>query len=141
MKRIMFVGQTGAGKTTLTQALHGEGISYLKTQAVRFRGFVVDTPGEFAENRMYYSALLVSASKADVIGFVQDATRKHNIFPPRFAAMFTKPVIGIVTKTDQAESDLARAEKFLKAAGVKTFFHTSALVNSGIHELLNFLDH
>ena len=91
MKRIMFVGQTGAGKTTLTQALHGEGISYLKTQAVRFRGFVVDTPGEFAENRMYYSALLVSASKADVIGFVQDATRKHNIFPPRFAAMFTKP--------------------------------------------------
>ena len=140
MKKIMFIGQTGSGKTSLTQALRGEGISYLKTQAVRFCGFVVDTPGEFAENRMYYSALLVSASKADVIGFVQDATRKHNIFPPKFAAMFAKPVIGIVTKVDHEEAELARAEKFLKVAGANTIYHTSSVAHEGIHELLRLLD-
>ncbi|MBM9613759.1 EutP/PduV family microcompartment system protein [Desulfobulbus rhabdoformis] len=139
MKKIMFVGQTGSGKTSLTQALNGQAIAYLKTQAVKFSGCVVDTPGEFAENRMYYSALLVSANKADIIGFIQDGTRKKSIFPPKFAAMFNKPVIGIITKNDADQIEPARAEKFLKMAGVETIFSTSAVSQQGIDQLLSLL--
>nr|WP_320011120.1 EutP/PduV family microcompartment system protein [uncultured Desulfobulbus sp.] len=139
MKKIMFVGQTGSGKTSLTQALNGQAISYLKTQAVKFSGCVVDTPGEFAENRMYYSALLVSANKADIVGFIQDGTRKKSIFPPKFAAMFNKPVIGIITKTDAEHVELERAEKFLKSAGVQTIYQASVVSSKGIAELLRLL--
>ena len=68
MKKIMFIGQTGCGKTSLTQALQGKELFYVKTQAVKYCGTVLDTPGEFVENRRFYSALMTSAMKADVIG-------------------------------------------------------------------------
>ena len=35
MKKIMFVGSVGVGKTTLTQRLKGLDIEYFKTQAVQ----------------------------------------------------------------------------------------------------------
>ncbi|MCG8618871.1 MAG: EutP/PduV family microcompartment system protein [Desulfobacterales bacterium] len=140
MKKIMFIGKSGCGKTSLTQALHGQDITYLKTQAVRYQGMVVDTPGEFAENRRFYSALMVSAAKADVIGFVQDATAGASIFPPKFASMFKKKVIGIISKTDVDGCDTERAGRFLKLAGAGTIMETSAVAGSGISGLLDFLD-
>ena len=139
MKKIMFIGKSGCGKTSLTQALHGQDITYLKTQAVRYQGMVVDTPGEFAENRRFYSALMVSAAKADVIGFVQDATARGSIFPPKFASMSRKKVIGIISKTDLAEGDPERAGRFLKLAGAGAIMETSAVKGFGVDGLLEYL--
>ncbi|WDP90339.1 MAG: EutP/PduV family microcompartment system protein [Desulfobacter sp.] len=139
MKKIMFIGQTGCGKTTLTQALRGQEISYVKTQAVKYCGIVVDTPGEFVENRRFYSALMTSALKADIIGLVQDATRKTSIFPPKFAAMFRKKVIGIISKADLSEGDAERSERFLKRAGATAVLTTSATDKTGIPELMALL--
>ena len=56
----MFIGTTGSGKTTLTQALSNEKIEYKKTQAVDFRDYIIDTPGEYIDNKMYYNALIVT---------------------------------------------------------------------------------
>jgi len=139
MKKIMFVGKSRCGKTSLTQALHGQEVSYLKTQAVRYCGTVVDTPGEFAENRRFYSALMVTSAKADIIGFVQDATAATSVFPPKFASMFTKKVIGIVSKTDLEGGDITRAKRFLKLAGARQVFLTSAVESKGIRALLDLL--
>ena len=47
MRKIMFIGRTGAGKTTLTQALKGEDITYQKTQDVQHFNAIKDTPGEY----------------------------------------------------------------------------------------------
>ena len=44
----MFAGRSEAGKTSLTQALKGEAITYQKTQSVCFHDVIIDTPGEYA---------------------------------------------------------------------------------------------
>ena len=49
MKKIVLIGRSESGKTTLTQALKGEKISYHKTQYVNYFDVIIDTPGEYAE--------------------------------------------------------------------------------------------
>lgn len=44
-RKIMFMGRSGAGKTTLTQALYGEDIEYHKTQYVNYSEYIIDPPG------------------------------------------------------------------------------------------------
>ena len=45
MRKIIFIGRSEAGKTTLTQALKGETITYQKTQYVNNYDVIIDTPG------------------------------------------------------------------------------------------------
>lgn len=139
MKKIMLVGKTGCGKTTLTQVLLGLEVAYRKTQAVCYTGCVIDTPGEYVENRRYYSALLASAASCDLVGLVQDASAPNSIFPPKFSSMFSKKVIGIVSKSELDNCNHARAEKFLRWAGVEEVVYTSSISHSGIEELHHYL--
>ena len=67
MKKIMLIGRTGCGKTTLTQKLNNEEVKYKKTQAVSYKNRIIDTPGEYVENKMYYKSLLVLSSDAKII--------------------------------------------------------------------------
>ncbi|AWZ47736.1 EutP/PduV family microcompartment system protein [Hathewaya limosa] len=142
MKKIMLVGKTGCGKTTLTQVLHNEKIDYKKTQALSYGENSIDTPGEYIENRGYYKALIVTSADSDVIGLLQDCTQSNSIFPPSFGSMFPKPVVGIITKIDQCnnEENIKRAEQFLKIAGVQKIFKINSLKNEGIEELVDFLN-
>ena len=45
MKKIILIGRSEAGKTTLTQALKGEKIQYHKTQYVKNFDVIIDKPG------------------------------------------------------------------------------------------------
>ena len=51
MKKLVLIGRSEAGKTTLTQALRGEKIHYHKTQYVNNFDVIVDTPGEYAQTQ------------------------------------------------------------------------------------------
>lgn len=46
MKKILLVGRSECGKTSLTQALKGEKVTYHKTQYVNYFDVIIDTPGE-----------------------------------------------------------------------------------------------
>ncbi|WP_461614678.1 EutP/PduV family microcompartment system protein [Clostridium sp. Marseille-QA1073] len=142
MKKIMFIGTTGSGKTTLTQALNNEKIEYKKTQAVDFNNYIIDTPGEYIDSRVYYNALIVTSSDADVIALIQDCSRELSVFPPAFGNIFSKHVIGICTKTDLCKSkeDLNRAEEFLKQAGAERIFMVSSINNDGLEKLKKYLE-
>lgn len=142
MKKIMFVGPVGVGKTTLTQRLKGLELTYYKTQAVEFHDTIIDTPGEFLQHRRYYNALNVTGADADVIGLLVAASNQMQTFPQGFSSLFNQEVIGIVTKIDMAdkEEQIEKARRQLKAAGAKEVFEISATENEGIDRLQAYLE-
>lgn len=133
MKRLMFVGRAGSGKTSFSQAMRGLALSYLKTQDICFSDDMIDLPGEYLENRVFHKAFMVTACEADVVLFFQDATDENNSFPELFAHMFPVPVYGLVTKIDVADQEMVeRAYQKLKTAGCGEIFPISNVTGQGI---------
>lgn len=139
MKKILLIGKSGCGKTTLTQRINGIDIEYKKTQMVTYSNDVLDTPGEYLENRTLYNALIISSYDSDVIGMVQANNDPESMFPPGFSSAFTKPVIGIITKSD-LEGDTKKSEEMLKEAGATKIFVLSSYENKGIRDLIEYLE-
>ena len=81
MKKILLVGRSECGKTTLTQALRGETIHYHKTQYVNHFDVIIDTPGEYAENKFLGRALALYSYEADVVGLLLSATEPYSSCP------------------------------------------------------------
>lgn len=119
MKRLMFVGATGAGKRSLIRALMEEDLPPHRPMSINYHGPYINTPGEFLENRRFYPALITASADCDVVVFVQDASRRTSRFPPLFASAFNRRVIGIVTRISVDGADVARAERFLRQAGAR----------------------
>ncbi|QGY41884.1 ethanolamine utilization protein EutP [Pseudodesulfovibrio cashew] len=124
MKRFMFIGETNSGKSGLIRALSGESYSPRRAMAVEFFGRYVNTPGEFLENSRYYHALITSSADCAVLVLVQDATSPTSLFPPLFAPIFNRPVVGVVTRSEEPGAAPDRAERFLRSAGVRRVVRT-----------------
>lgn len=139
MKKIILFGRSGCGKTTLTQALRGEEISYHKTQYVNNFDVVIDTPGEYAENRSLAPALALYSYEADVVGLLISSIEPYSLFAPNIVPCVNREVIGIVTQIDQPKGDSERAEKWLKLAGCKTIFRVSSYTKEGVWQVLDYL--
>lgn len=140
-KRIILIGRSTAGKTTLCQYLNHEALKYHKTQAVQvINQTMIDTPGEYLERTHMRGALMVTSTDADLIVLVQDATESGTMFPPAYTSMFAKPAIGVVTKADLAsEHQIEDAKKYLKMAGAQQLFVTSSVEGTGFEELTALL--
>lgn len=139
MKKIILVGKVGCGKTTLTQVLKGEKILYHKTQYINHYDVIIDTPGEYAENKELARALILYSYEADVIGLLASSLEDYTLYSPNIASMATRPVIGIVTQIDRPGARPDWAELFLKNAGCKDIFFVSSTTGEGIEELLDYL--
>ncbi|HNZ62900.1 MAG TPA: EutP/PduV family microcompartment system protein [Bacillota bacterium] len=141
MKRMILVGTTYSGKTTLAQYLHNQKMVYRKTQAVQLFGkSIIDMPGEYLELRALYRALIVTSVDADVVALVQSAVEDKSMFAPEFASMFNKPTIGIVTKIDLAsEKSIENSIMRLELAGAERIFRTSTITGEGMEELAAYL--
>lgn len=139
MRRVILVGRSEAGKTTLIQALHGRKIEYEKTQYVSYGDFCIDTPGEYAENPELGRALALYSYEADVVGLVLSATEQYSLYPPCVAPMANREVIGIVTKADAPGARVDMARMWLELAGCEKIFVTSSYNNEGIAQILDYL--
>ena len=141
-RRIIMIGRSMAGKTTLCQYLSDQQLKYKKTQAVEIiNKNMIDTPGEYLERTYMRGALMVSAADADTIVLVQDATENGTMFPPGYSSSFAKPCIGVVTKSDKAtEKQLEDAQKYLKIAGAKEIFVTSSYEGTGFEPFLKYFE-
>ena len=139
MRKIMLVGRSGAGKTTLTQALKGEKITYHKTQYVNHYDVIIDTPGEYAETKNLAGALALFSYEADVIGLLINATEPYSIYPPNIAPVVNREMIGIVTQIDRENANPLQAENWLRLTGCEKIFHINSLSGEGVAEILNYL--
>lgn len=139
MQKIMLIGPVGVGKTTLVHALNHDCRKAEKTQSVCFCDGAIDTPGEYTQIPRFYSALLVTAMQASVVVLVLDAVDRRITLPPGFSCMFSRKVIGVVTKVDLPEADRDNAMARLRQAGVKEpIFFVSAKTGEGLEELLGY---
>ncbi|MDO4541324.1 MAG: EutP/PduV family microcompartment system protein [Bacillota bacterium] len=140
-KRIMVVGPVGCGKSTLIKALY-QGNKVKKTQSLEFEANSIDTPGEFVENPFYHHCLFATALEADLVLFLQDATKDQMLFPPGFATGFPKPSIGVITKIDEAEANTERAANILKTLDTteKVFIPVSSYTGDGLTELTTYIE-
>lgn len=116
MKRVLIIGAVGAGKSTLVHALSDSQEPARKTQTLEFHDWMIDSPGEYSENPLFYRTLMATSLEAGLLILVQDATRERNYFPPGFASGFPIPAIGVLTKLDHPDADQARAEVLLREA-------------------------
>ena len=132
----MLIGSIGAGKSTLTNALLNKKVDAIKTQALIYYDWIVDTPGEYVENPYYYQNIMATALEVTHIFYIQDATGDKLVFPPGFSSGFPKLPIGVVTKADHPEADVESAVNRLKLAVINApIIITSAFTGQGIQVL------
>lgn len=136
MKKVMMIGAVGAGKSTLVKALFGESEPATKTQSLIYRDWIIDTPGEYSENPLYYRSLIATSHETAAVLLVQDATRSRNYFPPGFEQGFPMLTLGAVTKIDHPKADIDRAITLLRQSLPEgEIFLTSAHFTEGIQKL------
>ena len=139
MKKIILIGRSGAGKTTLTQALKGEEIKYHKTQYVNYFECIIDTPGEYAQTHELGYALALYSYEADVVGLLLSATEPYSLYPPNITCMVNREVVGIVTQINEPKADPERAARWLRLSGCKKIFYVDSTVGTGVPDILSYL--
>ncbi len=138
-RKIMFMGRSGAGKTTLTQALYGEDIEYHKTQYVNYSEYIIDPPGEYIEDKQFGFALALYSYEVDVIGFILAANEPFSLYSPASTATATREVIGIVTQINSDGADPMLAKEWLEIAGCEKVFFVDSVTREGLDELIDYL--
>ncbi|MBQ1989212.1 MAG: ethanolamine utilization protein EutP [Clostridia bacterium] len=138
LKKLLLIGRSGCGKTSLTQALRGEKIHYQKTQGMVFDDFLIDSPGEYAENHDLGAALALYSYEADVVALLIAADDDYSLFPPCITCLVNREVIGIVTKIDKA--DPKRAKRWLELSGCKKVFFVNSVTAEGTKDIIEHLN-
>lgn len=140
-RKIILMGRSRVGKTTLLQAIHNEVIEYKKTQEIIMHDDAIDTPGEYIDQSGLWRACIIAACDADIVVLVHDAGNTMGRLPQMFSMTFAKPTIGVVTKIDgKTEEEIQLAENFLKMSGASKIVRTSSYNHEGIQELMDLIE-
>ncbi|MDO4743141.1 MAG: EutP/PduV family microcompartment system protein [bacterium] len=139
MKKLILIGRSESGKTSLKDALLGKRQQYHKTQYINREDWTIDTPGEYAANKLLARALALYSYEADIVGLLISADEPYSLFSPNITCMANREVIGIVTKIDLDDANPDRAENWLKLSGCKQVFRVSSVTGDGISQLFEYL--
>ena len=140
MKKLFLMGRSEAGKTSLTQALKGEELHYVKTQYTSSNDDTIDPPGEYAESKHFSVGLACFSFEADVVAVVQAADEPYNLFSPCLRSFILRPLIGIITKIDSPYANIPMVRQWLINAGCERIFLINNVTREGISELLEYLE-
>ena len=140
MKKLFLMGRSEAGKTSLTQALRGEELHYVKTQYTSSDDDTIDSPGEYAESKHISAGLACSSFEADVVAVVQAADEPYSLFSPSLRSFILRPLIGIITKIDSPYANIPMVRQWLINAGCERIFLINNVTREGISELMGYLE-
>lgn len=139
-KRVMVIGPSKCGKTTVVNALNDYDGPLRKTQDIIYGNNTIDIPGSFIENSWMYKHLIAMAQQASHVLILVDQSRCINVYPPGFAKVFRCPVIGVITKVDLMEENERLCIRQLKDIGVlEPYFRISVPNGIGIEALREYL--
>lgn len=133
------MGRSEAGKTSLTQALKGEELHYIKTQYTNTDDDTIDSPGEYAESKRFSVGLACFSFEADVVAIVQAADEPFSLFGPGGRSFILRPLIGIITKIDSPYANVPMVTQWLQNAGCERIFLVNNVTREGIDKLIDYL--
>ena len=139
MKKLFLMGRSEAGKTSLTQALRGEELHYVKTQYTSSGDDTIDSPGEYAESKCFSVGLACFSFEADVVAVVQAADEPFNLLSASLRSFILRPLIGIITKIDSPYANIPMVRQWMINAGCERIFLINNVTRDGIDELLEYL--
>lgn len=139
MKKIILIGRSESGKTTLTQSLKGEKIEYKKTQYTNHFDVIIDTPGEYIQTKNLGAALAMYTFEAQVVGLLVSATEPYSLFSPCITPLANRDVVGIVTKINNPDADCKQAERWLRLAGCEKIFFVDSVTGEGVWQIFDYL--
>ncbi len=123
MARILLMGNAQSGQGKVAFALTGEASTSQRASqramALSYWGPFVITPSEFLENRRFYHALIAEAARCNAVFMLQNALSSTSPYPPGFARMFNRPVVGVVPHALSPNANPELAERFLRLAGAQ----------------------
>lgn len=139
-KRIMVIGPTGCGKTTLVNVLNGQEGPLRKTQNLIYKDKTIDVPGAYIENAWMYKHLIAAAQDASHVLILIDQSRCGDVYSPGFAKVFRCPVTGVITKSDlNPENEEAAVRKLAQLGISEPYFRVSVPEGTGIEALKEHL--
>lgn len=139
-KRIMVIGPTNCGKTTLVNALNDYNGPLRKTQDIIYGKNTIDVPGSYVENTWMYKHLIATAQDASHILILVDQSKCVDVYSPGFAKAFKCPVIGVITKVDlMAENEDICIQQLKKIGIPEPYYKISVPSEIGIKTLKEHL--
>lgn len=139
MKKLILIGRSESGKTTLTQCLKGEKIHYHKTQYTNHFDVIIDTPGEYIQTRNLGAAIAMYTFEAPVVGLLVSACEPYSLFSPCVTPLANRDVIGIVTKINNENANCKQAEEWLRLAGCEKIFFVDSVTGEGVWKIFDYL--
>lgn len=117
----------------------GTKIEYHKTQFINHDDYIIDTPGEYAENTELSRALIVFSHEADIIGLLINATEPYCLYSPNIVSLSTREVIGIATHIRDSKANLQQVALWFENIGCKKIFYVDSVTGEGIPDLIAYL--
>lgn len=141
MKRWIVIGLEGSGKSAICNYIEGEETKSKINGDLKYRGNTLEVPGNYIENTWMNNIIIMLAqnqAKANI--FLIDGDTLMSLYPPKFVKAFTKPSIGIITKSDLLNHDRRKeAKNILEELGCSKNIFLSFKTREGLDELSNWL--
>lgn len=139
-KRIMVVGPSRSGKTTIVNYLNNHNGPLRRTADVIYGKNTMDIPSSYIENTGMYKHIIALAQDASKIVIILDYENPKEVYSDGFGLLFNNEVIGVINKVDNNLNNLEKCKKQLKRIGVKEpYFLISKDDEVGIKKLKEYL--
>ena len=135
MKKTMLIGEHGSGKNDLLSLLLDKTIPIHRAMGIEYYGAFINTPSEFLENRSLLRSLITTAADCEIMLMVINDQHKTSLFPPKFASLFNKTVLGVITQRDELQGNSERAKLFLHNAGITDILTVNIKTGQGLATL------